>query len=188
MPRYYELDVSLQEIQPRIWRRLLLRSTATFAQLHQAIQESFGWQDYHLYEFRLPTHQGRVIAGIPDDEDLLERPTPDARHVKLSSYFTGISVVEWCEYLYDFGDGWAHDVKLLGVHTDKETFKRKLLDGERAAPPEDCGGIPGYESMATFVETGRVQSGEDPDDVRAWLGDWHPDAFDLEKVRARFDR
>ena len=63
MPKYYEFEVSLQEIQPRIWRRFLLRNTATFAQLHQAIQQSFGWQERHLWEFRLPTHQGRPIAG-----------------------------------------------------------------------------------------------------------------------------
>ena len=43
MPSYFELDVSLQDIQPRIWRRLLLPNTATFAQLHVAIQDSFGW-------------------------------------------------------------------------------------------------------------------------------------------------
>lgn len=186
MPRYFEFDVSLQEIQPRIWRRLLIRTTATFAQLHTAIQESFGWRNCHLYEFRLPTFRGLAIAGIPSDED--ERPTPDARLVKLSSYFSGRLVTEWCEYLYDFGDGWTHDVKLIGVRSEKEAFRRRLLDGERSAPPEDCGGSPGYERMVHYVETGEDVYGEPPDELGTWLNGWRPDAFDVAEAKKTFDR
>ena len=69
MPRYFELDVALQEIQPRIWRRFLIRTTSTFAQLHKAIQESYGWWDNHLWEFRLPTFNGKPIAGLPTNHD-----------------------------------------------------------------------------------------------------------------------
>jgi len=187
MPRYYEFDVSLQEIQPRVWRRLLIRTTATFAQLHKAIQDSFGWQEYHLWEFRLPTFQGRLIAGLPGGEEY-DRPTPDARQVKLNSYFTGKRVVEWCEYEYDFGDDWTHDVRLIAVRSDKESFKRRLFDGERAAPPEDCGGTPGYERMVHFVETGEDLHEEEPDGLEIWLDGWRPDGFDLAKAKADFDR
>lgn len=187
MPRYFEIDVALQEIQPRIWRRLLIRTTSTFAQLHKAIQQSFGWQDYHLWEFRLPTFNGAPIAGVPTDEDF-GRPTPDARDVKLSSYFTGKNVTEWCEYLYDFGDNWCHDVKLIRVVSDKESFKQLLLAGEQASPPEDCGGLPGYERMAHFIQMGEDIVEDDPEGLRTWLGGWRPDAFDLEAVKAKFDR
>jgi hypothetical protein len=187
MPRYYEIEVSLQEIQPRVWRRLLVRTTATFAQLHKGIQDSFGWQECHLWEFRLPTFQGQPIAGLPGGEEY-DRPTPDARQVKLNSYFTGKRVVEWCEYLYDFGDDWAHDVKLIAVRSEKESFKRRLLDGERAAPPEDCGGTPGCERMVHFVETGEDIYEEDPDELAIWLGGWRPDGFDLTKTKEEFDR
>ncbi|NJK31278.1 MAG: plasmid pRiA4b ORF-3 family protein [Deltaproteobacteria bacterium] len=187
MPRYYELEVSLQEIQPRIWRRFLIRTTATFAQLHQAIQDSFGWQDYHLWEFRLPSHRGLPIAGLPDDDEH-DRPTPDAKAVKLSTYFTGARVVEWCEYLYDFGDDWVHDVKLIAVHSEKESFKRRLLAGERAAPPEDCGGIPGYEQIVHFVATGEDILDDDPERLETWLGGWRPDRFDLTAAKQEFDR
>ncbi len=153
MPRYYEFEIALREFQPRLWRRLLLRTTASFAQFHKAIQDSFGWKKCHLWESRLPTHQGRPIAGLPGGEEF-DRPTPDARQVKRSSYFTGRRVVEWCEYLYDFGDGWTHDVKLVAVHSDHESFKRWLLEGERAAPPEACDGTPGYARMVHYLETG----------------------------------
>ena len=70
MPRYYEFDIALQEIQPRIWRRLLIRTTSTFAQLHKAIQESFGWEN-----------SPPPFAGLPGGEEC-DRPTPDARQLK----------------------------------------------------------------------------------------------------------
>ena len=187
MPRYYEFDIALQEIQPRIWRRLLIRTTSTFAQLHTAIQESFGWENYHLWEFRLPTFQGRPIAGLSGGEDY-GRPTPDARQVKLSSYFTGKSAAEWCEYNYDFGDDWVHDVKLVRVVSDKESFKRRLLDGDRSCPREDCGSSPGYERMVHYLKTGEDLYGDDAVDLGEWLGDWRPDGFDLAEAKAEFDR
>lgn len=187
MPKYYEFEVSLQEIQPRIWRRFLLRTTATFAELHHAIQQSFGWQQSHLWEFRLPTHQGRPIAGLPGGEDY-DRARPDAKIVKLNTYFTGNLVVEWCEYVYDFGDDWTHDVKLIAVRSDNEGFKRRLLDGERAGPPEDCGGTPGYERLIHFLETGEDTYDDDPERLERWLGGWRPDAFDVARTKAQFGR
>ncbi|MCK5806271.1 MAG: plasmid pRiA4b ORF-3 family protein [Lentisphaeria bacterium] len=187
MPTYYEFDISLQAIQPRIWRRLLIRTTANFALLHKAIQDSFGWQDCHLWEFRLPTLQGQPIAGLPDGEEY-DRPTPNARQVKLNTYFTGKRVVEWCEYLYDFGNDWIHDVTLLAVRSEKESFKRRLLGGDRTGPPEDCGSTRGYERMVHFVETGEDLYGDDAVDLGAWLGEWRPDGFDLAQTKTEFDR
>ena len=70
MPRYFEFDVALQEIQPRIWRRFLLRTTSSFAHLHMAIQESFGWKDYlsllntHPSSFSAPSERlGGALPG-----------------------------------------------------------------------------------------------------------------------------
>ena len=189
MPRYLEFAVTLQEIQPQIWRRFLLRTTSSFAHLHMAIQESFGWQNYHLWEFRMPTFEGRPIAGVPADGDEdYGRPTPDGRRVKLLDYFSGKRVTEWCEYVYDFGDDWVHDVKLVRVVSDKEAFKRRLLGGERSGPPEDCGATPGYQRMVHFLDTGEDPYDDPGVDLRAWLGDWRPDAFDLDATRATFDR
>lgn len=186
MPRYYEFEVSLQGMQARIWRRFLLRTTCTFTHLHAAIQDSFGWQGYHLWEFRLPTWRGAPIAGLPGGE-AHGRATPDARKVKLNSYFTGKQRVEWCEYLYDFGDDWTHDVKLIAVHSEKESFKRRLLGGERSGPPEDCGGPPGYERLVHYRSTGEDPYGDDAAELGEWLGDWQPDV-DMGGIKAAFDR
>ncbi len=108
--------------------------------------------------------------------------------MKLLSYFSGEYQVEWCEYVYDFGDSWAVDVKLIGVRSIKETFKRRLLDGDRSGPPEDCGGWPGYERVVHFRATGEDLHGDEHVDLGEWLGDWQPDGFDLEAARAAFDK
>jgi len=187
VPSYFELDVSLQDIQPLIWRRLLIPRTATFAQLHVAIQDSFGWRQCHLWEFRLPTFGGRPIAGLPDDEDYV-RPTPDGREVKLNTYFTGKPATEWCEYVYDFGDNWVHDVKLRAVRSEKEKFRRRLVDGDRSGPPEDCGSSPGYARMVHFLKTGFDMYDDVGVDLGMWLGDWRPDGFVLAEVKAGFAR
>lgn len=188
MPRYYEFEVTIQENEPRISRRFLLRTPSTFAHLHQAIQESFGWQDDHLWECRLPRPLNRVLAGSPNyDGDDWGRPTPDGRQVKLNTYFMGKRCLEWCEYEYDFGDSWVHDIKLIGIHSMKETFKRRLLDWRRACPPEDAGGVGGYERCVHFLTTG-TDIWDEPEVIGPWIGDWRPEAFDLDAARARFDR
>lgn len=188
MPRYFEFEVTLQELEPRIWRRLLVRTTATFAHLHQAIQGAFGWHDTHLYEFRLPGPTPRVLAGSPrKGVEGFGRPTPDGRKEKLNRYFVGSWSREWCEYAYDFGDGWVHEVKLIGVQADPAAFRARLLGGGRAGPPEDCGGAPGYERCVQRVTTG-VDPWGDPEGLAQWLGDWHPERFDLDAARTRVDR
>lgn len=187
MPIYYEFEVSLNHLQPRIWRRFLLRPTATFKHLHDAIQDSFGWGDCHLWEFQNPTSLDHPLAGSDACNDF-GPPTPDATQVNLNSYFTEKGNGEYCEYLYDFGDGWAHNVKLIAVHSDSQAFEQRLLDGERAAPPEDCGGPPGYERMVQFSETGEDPHGDDPKHLAEWLDGWTPDAFDLSATKEIFDR
>lgn len=189
MPRYLDFEVTIV-LPRRVWRRFLLQKGASFYDLHRAIQDSFGWLDYHLFEFRHPGDPGRPVAGIPDlDEWVGERPVPDAKKVRLKDYFwsgRGLMPPQWYEYVYDFGDDWVHEVKLRGEVSLPETFKRRLIGGERTAPPEDCGGEHGYERMVAVVETGTDPDGEDPAEILQWLNGWHPDAFDLEKAEQAF--
>ena len=90
-------------------------------------------------------------------------------------------------YIYDFGDDWEHEVKLRRVVTDDASFKRRLLAGSRACPPEDCGSVPGYYRMVEFLETGEDPAGDDAVDLAEWLGNWKPDELDLAAVKRRFD-
>lgn len=175
MPQYFEFDVTLRGADPPVWRRFQIRSDATFRDLHDAVQDACGWMDYHL--FRFETLDGTALAGIPDDE--WGEPDPDADRVRLGSYFPG---ADRCTYLYDFGDGWEHHVELAQTLELSESFHRRLVDGARAFPPEDCGGLPGYEDC---VEVAR--GGSDPEGLREWMGEWDPEQFDLESARLDFD-
>ena len=85
--------------------------------------------------------------------------------------------------VYDFGDHWVHDVTVETIEKHDTAFKRRLLDGARSFPREDCGGLPGYLDCVEVVATG-----EDPNELREWIGDWDPEQFDLAKVKRRFDK
>ncbi len=190
MPTYFEFEVSLQGIKPRIWRRFQLRATATFADLHWAIQDSFGWENYHLWEFRAPGRRGRVLAGVPDDEGFWFDPeeTPDAELVKLTQYFKAKGASARCQYTYDFGDNWIHSVKLRQRVSSTKRFSRRLLAGRRACPQEDSGGVTGYGRLVEFKETGSDPWEDDAENLRDWMGDWDPARFNLPAAKIVFDK
>ena len=134
---------------------MLIHSEATFRNLHYAIQHAFGWQDCHLYEFldgkveendtgplyamKLPRIARSEHAEPHDDEP----DAPEADDIELRDYFSAKN--KRCFYVYDFGDNWQHVVDLNEVVKLQEKYTRRLLDGARACPPEDCGGTMGYE-------------------------------------------
>ena len=189
MRSYLEFVVSLQSITPRIWRRFQITVNATFLDLHLAIQDSFGWEYSHLWEFQTPGRLREVLAGMSSDEDSptwpASEPAPDAEHVRLTSYFGD---ADQCVYWYDFGDDWLHRVKLRQRVSSDERFVRRLLAGRRACPPEDCGGISGYARLVEFLETGDDPWGDDAGELAEWVGDWNPDDFSLSEAKAVFDR
>jgi hypothetical protein len=182
MATYFCFEVRLLEVEPPIWRKFLIASTASFQDLHGAIQDAAGWEDDHLFQFQAG-ERGPVIASVSDDDS----DDPDAARVKLSSFF-GPGGKKKCQYLYDFGDSWLHEVELVSTVENDEKFKRRLLDGGRAFPPEDCGGVGGYERYVELLKTGSDPYGEDPEEVLEWLGDWKPEDFDVASVKKKFDR
>lgn len=115
---------------------------------------------------------------MPDAE--IAEPEPDAARVALTSHFGQEG--QHCRYEYDFGDSWIHGVLLIGIVELPDRFERRLLDGARAFPPEDCGGLPGYEDCARVA-----RGGADPEELAGWLGDWDPDRFALITLRRSFD-
>jgi hypothetical protein len=132
-PEVYQLRVRLQEISPMIWRRLLVRSDQTLADLHYALQIAFGWTDFHLHRFAL---HGKEY-GIPR----ISGPwyTANARHVRLADLH--LRQRERFVYEYDFGDSWVHEIRLeQTVAVDERRPYPRCIGGARAGPPEDCGG------------------------------------------------
>lgn len=170
MPKFLRLHIQLRNTA--VWREITIPAGGTFAALHDSIQEAFGWQDSHLYEFRWDLE---TLAASPHHESFDGTSIPDAESVKLSRHLKKSS--DQCEYEYDFGDSWVHDIEVEEVSV-LPTGGPWLWDGEGTAPPEDCGGIPGYERLLEVFRTGKDPWGEDPKEVIEWADAWNLDLFD----------
>lgn len=174
---YFDFEISFMEIEPRIWRRLLVAEKESFYSLHIAIQEasSEAWYDGHLWDFSAPDSR-KIIARHPDTEmDNEELDGPPAGEVLLKDFFkqSGQTVI----YSYDYGDNWQLTVKYCGKVKSTKRKPFLILDGQRAFPPDDCGGIGGYEEC--LAATGELQASdfdkEELESRKEWLLDWKPD-------------
>ena len=132
-PMVYQLRVVLRGVSPLVWRRLLIRSNNTIADLHATFQLAFGWSDEHLNRFVI---HGREY-GVWHDGGIGFRDDP--RRVRLADL--GLRVGERFLYEYDFTDGWQHDARVEQIlPLEPGRYYPVCIDGRRAVPPEDCGG------------------------------------------------
>jgi len=163
-----QLCVALVGILPPIWRRIQVPRTATFWDLHVAIQDSMGWVGGHLHEFQVPDLRLKrlVWVGIPDDDYPTGKQTLRGWNVGIADYFRGESPA--VVYLYDLGDSWTHVVQYEGDAPARRGVKYpQCVGGERKCPPEDCGGIQGY---ADLLEALADPEHPEHESLRAWVG------------------
>jgi Plasmid pRiA4b ORF-3-like protein len=137
-PAAYRIHVWIRRINPMIWRRLVVPSGNTLADLHYAIQIAFAWTDYHLHRFRI---HGKEY-GIP------RRGGPwysrDARDLRLIDFHFRVN--ERFLYEYDFTEGWEQQVRIEQFVPPEQTQPYSVcVGGSRAAPPEDCGGPAAFQ-------------------------------------------
>jgi len=175
----YQFKVTLRDIKPPIWRRIQVPETYTFWDLHVAIQDAMGWSDYHLHEFEIadPSTDLKVNIGIPD-EDFGREILPGWKQ-KIADYFSVEN--RSVDYTYDFGDNWEHKIQLEKIlPRDKNVGYPICIAGKRACPPEDCGGIWGYEN---FLEIINDPDNEEYEDMIEWAGgEFDPEHFDVKEV------
>jgi len=148
------------EVEPAVVRVIDVPSGVTLAELHDLLQAALGWTDSHLHRFEVDG----ISYGMPDadwagEEDRDER---GAKLRELPAHF---------RYLYDFGDGWEHEVEVLGAGGESP----RCVYGEGACPPEDVGGPYGY---AEFLEALADPAHPEHEHLREWAGEWSGD-FDL---------
>jgi len=177
------IRIELKGISPSIWREILVPALYSFWDLHVAIQDAMGWLDYHLHEFRFggSSRDDAILIGIPDDGDWEDTPEVQAGwDIPIIDFLSEAG--DRAEYEYDFGDGWVHEITLLGIESrEKGQRYPKCVAGERGCPPEDCGGIPGYESL---LEVLFDPSHPDYESLSHWITKgWGPELFKPEKVR-----
>jgi len=177
----YQFKITLKGTKPPIWRRIQVPETYTFWDLHVAIQDAMGWDDYHLHEFifTLPITKIEVHIGIPMEDDLDETMLP-GWEINISDFFSLENPKG--DYCYDFGDGWQHDIILEKIlPREGVVIYPRCVDGKRACPPEDCGGIGGY---AEFLEAIGDPANERHEDMLDWVGgSFDPEDFNPSEVK-----
>ncbi len=177
--RVYQFRITLQGIRPPIWRRIQVPKNYTFWDLHVAIQDAMGWLDYHLHEFRMvyPSTGLRVNIGFPD-EDFGTEVLPGWEE-KIAEYFSVEN--RPADYIYDFGDGWKHNMRLeKTLPREADRAYPTCVKGKRACPPEDCGGIWGYQH---FLEAIMNPAHEEHEEMLRWAGGkFDPEHFDVREV------
>src|SRR5699024_6160394 len=182
--RGFRVRLDLVGAKPPVWRRLEIPGDLTLEGVHAVIQAAMGWFDGHLHRFRTGSDPRSPAFLTPFDVEEGEAGVLEA-DVRLDQLLTTKGDRLW--YEYDFGDGWDHQIAVEAV-LDEPPPEPRCTSGRMACPPEDCGGIGGYEELATWVREGCPPSSvpEPFDDVEHALGwlppDWHPDRFDVEEA------
>jgi hypothetical protein len=170
----FQLKITLQRIEPEIWRRVLVPD-CSLARLHDIIQTVMGWEFEHPYEFNV---EGEHIGESEDMED--------ASRVKLSHVPPEGKRKYRFKYIYDFGDWWEHEILVEKQLAPEAGQKYPVcIEGEWSGPPEDVGGPYGYMQ---FVDALEKPESERDAELLEIFGDFDPKAFDLEDVNRRLRR
>jgi len=173
----YQFLIVLAETEPLVWRRIQVPEKYSFWDLHVAIQDAMGWQDYHLHEFRVvhPKREGLDRIGIPMAEFVDEVPNLPGWDVAVSEYFGAVE--QPALYTYDFGDDWRHIVMYEGLSTmDPALAYPRCVGGAGSGPPEDCGGVHGFADFLRAISNPRHPEHKA---MREWsAGRFNAGAFD----------
>lgn len=209
MAQMMQLRAWLLDSEPEVWRHLLVDPRLTLEQLHAVLQGAFGWTNSHLHQFH-EKDGTRYAIPSPFDDHLGPgtHPVIDERRVCLREVFPRAS--KKIAYEYDFGDSWVHAVQFEKM-TDaesfdypSETFVREgkgcfsgkvraaiCVAGSRNGPPEDCGGLHGFQHILELKlkppKPADKNADEDLERLE-WVGDWDPEHFDLAEINQRLGR
>ncbi len=178
----FQFKITLLGTKPPIWRRVQSHD-GTLGDLHEIIQTAMGWKNCHLHQF--------IIDGVrygppsPDDLDFgLEME--DESKVRLSQLLPKTGKTVRFKYEYDFGDGWLHEIQFEGYcPIEKGTQYPVCLEGAQACPPEDVGGIGGYEQ---FLEALADPKHERHEEFMEWSGPFDAEEFDPNEATTEIRR
>lgn len=177
----YQLRIALRDARPPIWRRLLVPGNWSLGALHYVIQVAMGWTNSHLHQFVVGDD---YISLYPIDGVT----TRNAGKVALAE--VALKPKSKFAYDYDFGDNWQHDITVEKIVQPEDGARYPVcVDGKRACPPDDCGGVFGYENLLAII---RDPEHDEHEDMIAWLDEmrpgFDPDAFDVDEVNRRLKK
>lgn len=159
------LHITLEDIAPAVLRRIEVPEAMRLDRLHLVLQTAMPWQNYHLWEFEA----GGTRWGLPDPDygdDI--RPAAKATLADAAEAASGSTI----GYLYDFADSWQHRIAVEDrIEPDPRHLYPRLIDAEGRCPPEDVGGLPGYERFLKILA-----HPNDPEHAETL--EWHGGPFD----------
>lgn len=175
--KIYQIKISLEDSKPLIWRRFLIPAEVSLATLHRIVQIVMGWTDSHMHEFKV----GEISYGEMDGE------MPHVRDQNKTTLEEIISTPrKQFSYHYDFGDSWHHTIVVEKITSREKDSRYPLcIGGERACPPEDCGGIWGYEQLLKAIKNPKTVEGKE---LLEWAGDFDPLRFELDEINAQLKK
>ena len=177
----YQLKVTLHGSHSPIWRQFQVRSDITLGKLHLILQAVMGWTNSHLHRFLIRGAQ----YGIPDESGLAPRKTMDEHKHRLKDLVS--RKASRIIYEYDFGDLWTHELLVENILPPRAGVWYPVCHaGARACPPEDVGGIAGYENFLAAINNPRHPERQE---YLEWIGGrFDPAAFDVNEVNRRLRR
>ena len=180
MNTVFQIKVILMGIIPLIWRRIQTKD-CNLVELHDLLQVTMGWEFEHLYRF--------IIGGIKyaDLGMASQEDTEDACDTNLSEILPARNRRPRFHYKYDFGDQWMHQLIVEERFPLEQGVQYPIcVAGQRACPPEDCGGPWGYSD---FVEVISNPDHRRHEQLLEWVGgEFDPERFDLESVNKKLRR
>ncbi|GAB3687698.1 plasmid pRiA4b ORF-3 family protein [Nocardiopsis oceani] len=186
--RVYRLLIELDGTHPSVWRRVEVPATMPLVHLHMLIQSVMGWENSHMHGFEFGRRRYSAY------EDMIHEGDLDEYEFRVGDVLSRKGSKG--TYTYDFGDDWLHLITVEATgEADPDIFYPRLLDGAGAGPPEDCGGVGGFEHLRTMRDHPEridgVYFGLDPEEERAWVEEIEPDDLDLDglqdALRAMFE-
>jgi hypothetical protein len=172
--------IELRGSDPLIWREVEVPTSVTLKGLHDIVQAAMGWYDCHLWEFDITKQR----YGLPGKDDWETGRCVDAAKVRLRDVLNPRKTT--IDYLYDFGDSWEHRLIVTRVRQGEQGVAYpRYVGGERNAPPEDCGGIPGfYETLDAIADP----SHPNHDEAVGWFEGYDPEAIDEPAIKGALSR
>jgi len=169
----YQVKVILDDSKPPIWRRIVVPDTITLHQLHTILQIVMGWTNSHLHQFFIDDES----YSDPDNDEYHEMLNEKRYRLNQFVKRKGYKFI----YEYDFGDSWEHTIHVEAILPIERGKQYPIcLEGQRACPPEDIGGVEGYDDLLKIFSNPKHP---EHNDMREEFGeDFDPGSFDIEDV------
>lgn len=180
IPRLLQFKITLLETQPPVWRRIQVFDD-TLDTLHEHIQTAMGWTNSHLHQFFIDGQR----CGDPQllDDGLEPFDCIDSTKTVVSTLLPADGKRRAFEYEYDFGDGWLHEIIFEGSPAPEPGVKYpRCIEGERACPPEDAGGVFGFQE---YLEAMADPKHPRHEELMNWRGEFNPTVFNPRETTAR---